>query len=220
MSDELRVQVNQDSPRAVADGNFTAAKGTKRGELCVIDFYTQMALEGRGYQLRIGTVTTGVTGKASVITDAAAEGCVDCTAGLTIIPCEVWITYDTGVGDDQECAIKSVATVSSAGSAFVPLPLLIGGSAAASTARQDDEGGVTVTAEVDTTTLQHLHVSSEFAQALGTDSPPANPIIWQPIAPPVLPGPRCFYIQLAADTTAPDYFLHADYLELLTAQIS
>lgn len=219
MSDEMRVFVNQDSPRAVGDGNWTPAKGTKRGELCVIDFYTQMAMEGRGYQLRIGTVTTGVTGDAPVA-DTAAEGCVDCTSGLTIIPCEVWISYDTGEGDAQECAIKSVAVVSSGGTAFVPLPLLTGGSAAASTARQDDEGGVTVSAEVNTTTLQHLHVSSEFAQATGGDVPVANPIIWQPIAPPVLPGPRCFYIQVGATTTAPDYFLHADYLELLTTQIN
>jgi len=216
---ELRVQVNQDSPRAISDGNWTSAKGTKRGELCVIDFYTQMAMEGRGYQLRVGTVTTGVTGDAN-ITDTAAEACVDCTSGLTIIPCEVWISYDTGEGDSQECAIKSVATVSSAGTAFIPLPLLIGGAAAASTARQDDEGGVTVTSGLATTTLRHLQVTSEFAQALGTDSPPSNPIIWQPFVPPVLPGPRCFYIQIAAATTAPNYFLHADYLELLTTQIS
>ncbi len=217
---EMRVFVNQDSARAVGDGNWTPAKGTKRGELCVIDFYTQMALEGRGYQVRVGTVTTGVTGKASVITTAEAEMCADCTSGLTIIPCEAWISYDTGEGDAQEVAIKSVATVSSSGTAFVPLPLLIGGAAAASSARQDDEGGVAVTAELATTTLQHLHVSSEFAQTLGTDSPPANPIIWQPMVPPILVGPRCFYIQVAADTTAPDYFAHFDYLEMLTVQIS
>ena len=216
---EMRVRVNQDSPRAVADGNWTDAKGTKRGELCVIDFYTQMALEGRGYQVRVGTVTTGVTGDAP-IADAAAEMCVDCTTGLCIIPCEVWVSYDTGEGDGQECAGKSVADVSSAGTAYVPLPLLIGGSAAASTARQDDEGGVTVTAELATTTLQHFHVASEFAQALGSDSPPANPVIWQPIAPPILPGPRCFYVQVGATTTAPNYFAHIDYLELTTAQMS
>ena len=219
MATQARVFVNQDSPRAVGDGSFTAAKGTKRGELCIIDFYTQMALEGRGFQVKFGNISAHETGIAT-ITTTTAEGCVDNTAGLTVIPCEVWVSYDLDAGDARECAAKSVGAVSSAGTAFVPLPLLIGGTPAASTARMDDEGGVTVTAETTTNTVRHFHVASEFAMTAGTDADTANPVIWQPVSPPILVGPSCFYLQVGATTTGPQYFAHIDYLELLTVAVS
>lgn len=214
---EDKVYVNQASPRAVGEGNWMPAKATKRGELCVIDFYTQMALEGRGYQVRAGTVTTAYTGDTPVV-DTKAEMCVDAPSGITIMPVEAWVSIDSSVGDAEEIAGKSVATASTGGDAFVPLPLLIGGVASRCSARWDETGGVTVTADLVTTTVRHFHVSHEFAPIDGVDPNVVNPVIWTPATPPVLPGIRCFYLQIGG-AAATKYFAHFDYVELLTSSV-
>ena len=93
-----------------------------------------MVQEGRVYQVRAGTLTTPIVGDV-LITDSAAEMCADAVAGTTIIPVAMNISVRLGTGIAHEYAAKSVATVSSAGTAFVPLNLKVGGSAATSTAR-------------------------------------------------------------------------------------
>src|SRR4030042_1634156 len=148
--------VEQDSVAAAGEGTPMAVKCSKMGFLVVQDFYTQMAIEGRVYTVRAGTITTPLTGDIN-ITDAAAEMCADAATGQTIIPVSLNVDLESFAGGTiPECAAKSVAAVSTAGTAFVPLPLLIGGAAAASTARVTAAGGVTVTAELATTTRVHF----------------------------------------------------------------
>ena len=113
-------------------------------------------------------------------------------------------------------AFKSVATVSSSGTAFVPLPMFSGGSAAVSTARVQATGAVTVTAELATTTLRHYSThyqegATEADAQVGVDA-----INWEPKAAPVLVGPRCFYVQVALWT----YMAHFDYIELPTLMVN
>jgi hypothetical protein len=180
---------------------------TAMGQLIVVDFYTAAIMDGRGYQVRAGTITTPLTGDVA-ITDTAAEMCVDAAAGTAIIPVTVQVSLESlNGGTLPEAAAKSVATVSSAGTAFVPLPLKSNGSAAVSSARVQAAGAVTVTAELATTTLRH------FAAVLATIGTGGVPMEWKPIAPPVLVGARCFYVQVAGATAGPLYFAHGDYLE-------
>jgi hypothetical protein len=82
------------------------------------------------------------------------------------------------------------------------------GSAAVTTARVQAAGAVTVTAELATTTLRHFSWGHPIAAG-------AWPTIydWRPLAAPVLVGPRCFYVQIAADTTGPSYFASFEYIE-------
>ena len=217
---EDQVRVNQDSPRAAGEGQWIDAKGTKRGELCVIDFYTEMALEGRGYQVRAGTITAGATGNVAV-TDSESEMCADAPSGITIIVVEAMISIDVGVNHAIEVSGQSVATASTSGGAFVPLPLLIGGPASTSTARVAEIGATVVTAELGTTTLKHFDAVSEFLNTDGADpSLSINPVLWQPKVPPVLNGIRCFYIQVGAVTAGCDYFAHFDFIELPTTSVS
>ena len=207
----LKVKVNQDSPQSASEGVPIYAKGTTRGELCVVDFYTQMALEGRAFQVRAGTVTTHFTGDVD-ITDTAAEMCVDAPSGLTVIPCYFNIHVEALGGTVPIVALKSVGTASSAGDAFVPLPLYMGGVASQATARADAAGGVTVAAEVTTTTRRH------FSATLATTDMPA--FEWKPVVPPILAGTACFYVQVAATTTGPNYYANFDFIELPTVNIS
>src|SRR3990167_7218196 len=117
-----------------------------RGEVAVIDFYTKMAMEGRCYQVRMGTIATGLAAD-STLTDTAAQMCVDAASGLTIIPADFGISIvSIATALLLSVKIKAVGAASTAGAAFVPLPLRQGGNAATSTARGMTDGGVTVAA--------------------------------------------------------------------------
>ena len=208
--------VAQDSLGAAGEETWVGLKASKRGDLVIIDWYKQMALEGRVFQVRAGTITTPLVGDV-VITDASAEMCADAAVGTTIIPSYLNIGIRLGTGTLHEYAAKSVGAVSTAGTAFVPLNLLLGGPAAASTARAATAGGVTVAAELATTTRRHWTYSNPVAVAAGNE---VTTMEWKPVAPPVVNGAGCFYVQIAATTTGPSYYANFDYVELPTANIN
>ena len=233
---ETQVLVNQDIPRSVGEGIWTGLKGTKRGEVCVMDFFTEMVIEENAYQIRAGTITAAITGDGTAITDAAAEMAVAALAGVTVMPCEAWISYDSQVGDAQECAGKSVgASTMTGGTDFEPLNLLIGGKAAITKGMVGTAGGVTVGAELATDTRQHFHSAQEFAKDTGAELRKhshylytkdksgvglgGNPVVWHPTILPTLVGAACFYIQIAA-ATGQTYFAHIDYIELPTTSVT
>ena len=192
------------------NGATPGAQMNTLGQQVVMEFYQAMVLDGRGYQVRAGTLSVPIVGDV-LITDAAAEMSVDAASGTTIMPMAVNISYNLAAATLFEAAGKSVATVSSAGTAFTPLPLKSDGAAAVSTARAATAGGVTVTAELATTTLRHF----SWSQPIAAGAWPTW-YDWQPLYAPVLVGARCFYVQIAADTTAPSYYSNIDYLELPT----
>ena len=218
MSRDLRVQ--QSSLSAFGESTVSGGIATRLGAQVVVDFYTYMALSGAVYQVRAGTITTPLVGDV-VITDAAAEMCADCVSGTTIIPVGLGIAIRLQGGTLNEFAAKSTITTSTAGVAFVPLPLKSNGSAAVSTARVTAAGGVAVRTEVATETLRHWEYANPVAAGAGND--PTGVAIasnaWNPKCPPVLVGPRCFYVQIAATGTGPSYFAHFDYIEAPTATI-
>lgn len=193
---------------------------SRLGPQVVMDFFTWAALSGAGFQVRAGTITTPLIGDV-VITDTAAEMCADAASGTTIIPVGLGIAVRLSTGTLQEYAAKSVATVSSAGTAFVPLPLKSNGPAAVTTARVQAAGAVTVTAELATTTLRHWEYANPVVAGAGADPGivAAAAVSWMPRVPPILVGPRCFYVQIAATTTGPSYYAHCDYLEFPTASL-
>ena len=190
----------------------------------VMDFYTYMAKIGAAYQVRAGTITTPLVGDV-VLTDAAAEYSVDALLGTTLIPVFQNISLRLMATLALEMATKSVGAVSTAGTAFVPLALLPGGAAAVSTARVSAAGGVTVTAELATTTRRHWSYSNPTGNTtagtnLGIYAFP--PLEWSPralAAPLFLKGPACLYTQIAAATTGPSFFANLDYLEGPTATL-
>lgn len=208
--------VAQDTLSATGEGQWMALKSSKRGDLIIIDWFSQMAIEGRCFQVRAGTITTPIVGDV-VITDASAEMCADAATGTTIIPSYLNIGIRLGTGTLHEYAAKSVGAVSTAGTAFVPLNLLVGGNAATSTARAATAGGVTVAAELATTTRRHWTYSNPVAVGAGNE---VTTMEWKPRTPPVVVGPGCFYVQIAATTTGPSYYANFDYVELPTTAIS
>ncbi len=198
-------------PRGLSrNGGITTHWIDPSGALVVMDFFAKAILDDRGYQVRAGTITTPLTGDV-LITDTAAEMSADVASGLLIIPVFLQVDIEALGGTLPQVTAKSVDTVSSSGTAFVPLPLNSGGPAASSTARVAGAGGVTVTAELATTTLRHYARTIAVAGDVQAQ--------WEPLRPPVLNGARCFYVQVGSVTTGSTYFAHFDYLEFTAAQM-
>ena len=215
-------EVNQLSPRAFGEGRFIDTKLSRRGELVTIDFYTEMMLEGRGYQVKAGTISVPLVGDVD-LTDAAAEFCVDAPQGTAVLPVYLNISINLGTGTLHEYALKTVDTASTAGTVYVPL-LLLGdtdGASAASnggaTARVQAAGAVMVTAETATTTRRLWSASNELAVAAGHEVTTHN---YQPRTPHVIANNACCYCQIAAATTGQSYFASLDFLQLLWTSVS
>ena len=210
------VAITSSTPRALSEAQDRLLWLDRSGALVIMDFFTKAVMDGYGYQVRAGTVTTPLVGDVA-ITDTAAEMCVDIANGGTMFPIASQISFRAGTGTAHEMAIKSVTGASSAGTAFVLLPLKSNGEAASlATARVQAAGAVTVTAELATTTQRHW----EYAQqaVLTTGSP--MELSWEPLRPPRLVGTssasRCLYVQIAAATTGPSYYAHLDVLQIPT----
>ena len=211
-------------PGAAYDGTNAGGIAGRLGTEVMMDFFTWASLMGLGYQVRAGTITTPLVGDV-VITDTFAEMCADAASGTTIIPVYLNIGLRLLTGTLHEYAAKSVGTVSSAGTAFTPLPLRpftaagAASAAATSTARVSAAGGVTVTAELATTTRRHWNFANPAAGATGALPTAGYGLEWVPRMPPPLVGPWCFYVQIAATGTGPSYYANVDYLEFPTASL-
>lgn len=193
---------------------------SRLGLEAIMDFYTYAAVAGWAYQVKQGTITTPVVGQVP-ITDAAANLAVACPASTTIIPVSCNVTYRLAAGTLFETAGKSAASSTmSGGTAFIPLPLRTLGpsnaasAAATSTAMVAAAGGVTVTAELATTTRRHF----AWSQPIAAGAWPTW-YDWNPRVPPILAGPSSFYIQIGGAGTAPSAYCHFDFLEILTAAL-
>lgn len=221
MSQNLRVA---NSLAAFGESTFSGGIASRAGYQVVKDFYLHAILMGMGFQVRAGTVTTPLVGDV-VITDTAAEYCVDAPSGTMLLPTYNNIAVRLATGTLFEFAIKSVATASSAGTAFTPLPLRpfnSGGgtpTAAVCTARVAAAGGVTVTAELATTTRRHWAWSNPVAAGAGNVVSVPDWVPGKNSTPVALNGPWCLYVQIAATTTGPSYYASMDWIEAPTASL-
>ncbi len=202
---------------APGEASWQKERISKRGEKRIIDFLAQMLEQGRGFQVRLGTVTVPVA-VDSVITDAKAELCYDALAGLTIIPIDIGIApRSIATATTFGAALKGVGEVSSAGTAFAALPLLQGGAGASGTARAANDGGVTVTAE---TTLNTIRIFEYEETRTQTPTDADVLLAGLTIAAQVAKlqyigkGPACIYLQIAATTAFPLTHSHLNVLEL------
>lgn len=236
---QMSVYVAQDTIQTGDEEDLVNLKGTKRGELCIIDFWTEMSLEGNAFQVRMGTLTAPIAGDI-VMQSTAAECAITAKAGMTFIPAEGWVSTDVdGTTNATEITFKSVSTAhtESSGDEFVPLNLFMGGIPSRLSVETQLAGGVTVAADSDTTTRQHYHLSREFTkdtdnawQAKNMLRPHTgrsrdlswriNPAIWRPAVPPVLVGTACLYMTVSGAGASPTYFAHIDWVEMATDNIA
>lgn len=217
MSDAMKLFVNQDSIRAASEEVDIYAKGTKRGELCVMDWYTEMALEGRVFQIRFGLQAAPKTGDQPIAT-TVAEAALDPSAGIVVIPFDLCVALETAGGTVTDIRAVVVATASSAGDAATPMNIYLGGPPCRSTARCDETGGVTVTAEAEGTSL--LCYSQVTPIVVAANATPRLGGWWKPVAPPILGDGYCFYVQIGGTAASPTYHLTFNFVELPLVNIS
>lgn len=213
---EIKLYVNQDSIRAVSEEVQAYAKGTKRGELCVMDWYTEMALEGRVYMVRFGLQAAPKTGDQP-IASTAAESCIDPAVGKYCIPIFLNVGFVTAAGTVTEFRAVTVPTASSVGDAYTPLNIFRGRGSCSSTARCDETGGCTVTAEAEATAM--LHYDHVAPIAVAANATPRLGGEWIPNAPPIIPNAYCFYVQVGGTTNSPTYHLTYNFVELPTDNV-
>ena len=201
--------------RRTADAGITANAQSLltvdgSGALVVVDFLLKAIMDGHGFQIRMGALTTHVTGDIDVTT-VAAEASADSVAGLAIIPAHFTFNLEALGGTLPQASVKMTATASTAGTAFVPLPLLIGGRAASTTARASAAGGVTVVDDAVTTTRM-LYVSTQAAAGnfdVNVDL----------VGRGILNGAGNIYVAVGSVTTGSNYFMELSYLEYTSAQL-
>lgn len=208
-----QANVFQNSVPTRGEGGFTSPVSSRMGMQVMCDFYTYAVLLGSAYQIRAGTITTPIVG-SNLIQDAKAEMGIGPATGLTVMPVSCNITYRLAAATAFETAGKSVADATLSGGAFVPLPLKLGGPAAGCPAHVAGTAGVTVAAETVATTRRHFAWSAPIA--FGTMRAVYD---WNPTAPPIVKGPGCFYVQVAANTTGPSYFADLFFLEFDTSEL-
>lgn len=213
---DLRVWVNQDIPRAASEEQWAGLKGSKRGEACVMDWYTEMALEGRVFCVRFGLQAAPKTGDQPIAT-TKAESCVDPGAGMVCIPFDGVFSLDTAKGTLTDIRGVIVPTASSGGDAFTPINIFLGGNSSRSTARCDETGGCTVTAEAEGTSVLCFSHTAPIAGLAG--AAPKLGYDWQPKSPPIVPNAYCFYVQIGGTGTSPTYHLRYSFVELPEANV-
>ncbi len=209
----LRVYAKTQSAPRATDDSWVPLRSSRDGSPIAVPWLMALAIEGKTYQVRAGTITAPVTGDEGIV-DTDAEMCVDAATNTTVIPLNVQVHIENVNGRTLlEMAAKSVGVVSTSGAAFIPLPLRTQGSAASSVARVDVTGVVQIPAE--TVLVTRVHYATLLA-AVGNfhmcDVEFDNP--------PVLVGPACFYVQVGGTGgTGPLYFASFDFAELSTSDL-
>lgn len=176
----------------------------------VLDFLTHSLLNGHGFQVRLGVLTTPVTGDVEVTT-TAAELSHDSTAGHVLIPFHFTFDLEALGGTLPQASVKMTATASTAGTAFTPLPLLTGGRAAATTARAAAAGGVTVVDDAATTT-RLLYASHQAA--MGNFECDVDLL-----GRGIVNGAGNIYVAVGSVSTGSTYFTQLSSLEFTSAQL-
>lgn len=180
------------------------------GGLVIMDFLLKAILDGHGYQIRLGALSTPVSGDVEVTT-VAAEASADSVAGLVLIPAHFTFDLEAIVGTLPQASVKMTTTASTGGATFTPLPLLTGGRAASSTARAAAAGGVTVVDDAVTTT-RLLYASHQAA--MGNLEVDINLL-----GRGIVSGAGNIYVAVGSVSTGSTYFMALSYLEYTIAQL-
>lgn len=198
------------APRGLTNGADALIWANASGAPVVLDFLTAAILNGHGFQVRLGALTTPVTGDVEVTT-TAAEMSADSVAGLVMMPVHFTFDLEALGGTLPQASVKMTATASTAGTAFTPLPLITGGRAAQTSARAAAAGGVTVVDDA-TTTTRLLYASHQAAMGnLEVDID-----LW---GRGIVNGAGNIYVAVGSVTTGSTYFSRLDYLEFTSAQV-
>jgi hypothetical protein len=211
MSDERVLAKTQNVARA-SDDTWTAIRATRDGAPIIAPWLIALVIEGKGYNVPIGQLTSPVTGTVA-ITDTQSEAASEAETGYAVMPVRFSVDIEALVGTLPQVCFKSVgALITTIGTSQPGINLKIGGPAPSGRTGVNDAGGVVVAAEVATTTRVHFAATQAVA---------ANNFLNVEFAlPPLCVGPACFYLQVGSVGTGSTYFANYDYFEFAASEIS
>jgi hypothetical protein len=219
MSD-IRAVVQQDSYTRKNEGDFIGVRANPRGEIVVPDWATQLALDGRVYNISTSVQETGdlmgETGPGS--NNVNPSILVDVPSGTTIIPLELGLTPE-GTGTSGDWPVVRMSTddatrYSSGGATITPLNM-----------RKDDpntsscsayHGGTQIVASANTDDDTIWHASYD-------NSARANePLRWsiKNSVPPVLIGPAALLVFITVNNVDEEIHWTLKWAEFSTTDIT
>jgi hypothetical protein len=97
MSDMRIIPVTASPTRLQGDGGFLPARGTRDGAMFVSDWKQSLIMEGRGYIVNVGAVSTPITGggAGTVLDPTEPEFAIAVPSGTAIMPIRIHVQAQT-----------------------------------------------------------------------------------------------------------------------------
>jgi len=230
-------RVRQNSYENYSEGQDRLARLNRRGELVVVDFYLQCALDGRVFAVQVGSEDAGAAiNSTAAPADTVVFALTDAALGTTIIPVEAQVAVQTWTTSslvafmlEADMGIVRFSAVGGGG-AFIPVNLR-GDSPrlAASTSYVNLTTGAGVTAAAKSTiggadgSFEFHQYSIEDNWGDTGDTIPENGFHWRAKdsgAPPIIVGPGSFLLHFAATTADMTGYANYRFIELPTESIT
>jgi hypothetical protein len=219
----FRTFVQQDAYRVGAEGGAVAVRANPRGEVVVPDWYTQLALDGRVYNISTSVQETGdLLGETAPGTNNVNPSIlVDVPTGTTIIPIELTVMAE-GTGTSGDWAVIRMSTddttrYSSGGASITPINM-----------RKDDpntssvsayHGGTQVVASANTDD-DTLWYSSYDQGAFGAAGNKVQSWSARNGVPPVLIGPAALLVFVQVNNVDEEVLWSLKWAEFSTTDIT
>ena len=216
----MRGVVSQDAYVGVAEQGYPAVRMNPRGELIVPDWMTQLALDGRVFNISNVTIETVALGSTSFV-DTDPFLLIDVPSGTTIIPLEVSLFQGGTVAGGIITVIITTddgLRFSSGGTLITSINMRKDDPIASSvSAYVGDATAIVAAANVDADTLYVVRFQEDVTSPTTTEM-----CFWSARThiPPVLIGPASLLVHAFAATTAPGLFWSVKWAEFATSVIT
>jgi len=215
--------VMQKSVLGYGNGASPAFRQSKRGELVGVDFLTQLSLDGRLYNAVMGTASTPVDFAKTAYDADQPQFVVDVPTGVTILPLNLLVMFETQAGTINEIIVGVAATLAGSGTSTAVVPQTLCTHDAALATGCSVRSLYTGNSTDMTTAGNGYAIIGRYGNAFA-DTKERWQSIWTWSAlkdgnMPKLKGPACFVVHIAAGTTAPTGYLTFTWAEFSSDEI-
>jgi len=219
---EFVTEVMQDSYHTTGEGTTGKIRLNPRGEIVVPDFFTQLALDGRVFNISNEVQEGGATalcGETAPGTDNVNPSIlVDVPTGTTIIPLEVMVMPE-GTGTQGDWGIIRISTddavrYSSGGNALTPINMRKDDVRSSSCSCFDGSSQITASANTDD---DSIWMSSTDHSARANDMQ-----LWsaKQFTPPILIGPASLLVFIIVSNVDEEILFSVKWAEFATTDIT
>tara|TARA_Y100000310_G_scaffold343762_1_gene452908 strand:- start:3527 stop:4186 length:660 start_codon:yes stop_codon:yes gene_type:complete len=217
---EIRGVVQQDNYEAQAEGQFVGARANPRGELITPHWFTQLALDGRVYNISTSVQEAGdLLGETSPgANNVNPSILVDVPSGTTIIPLEFTVMPE-GTGTTGDWTIIRMSTddatrYSSGGAAITPINMRKDDPNTSSTSAYHGGTQIVATANTDDDTFWYGSVDTSIRVN--------QPNYWSALTsvPPILIGPAALLVFVQVSNVDEEVLWSLKWAEFSTSVIT